>query len=79
MSMSDRAAALAQAHRHLLEAETHVARQVKLIENLERDGHVRLAAQAREVLHTLEHTLNLARDHLRLEQEHYDRSLASRS
>lgn len=77
--MSDREEALAQAHRHVLEAESHVAHQLKLIEELERDGHNRMVAQAQSVLRTLQHTLDLAREHLRLEQEHYDRASRSRS
>jgi hypothetical protein len=60
--------ALAQARRHVAQAEDHVARQKTLIERLSKDEkHHALAAEAREILHTLEHTLELARQHLALE------------
>ncbi len=62
---------IAQAQRHVREAEAHIARQSKLIEELERDGHTRMAEQARTVLNTIRHTLELARQHLRLEQKHH--------
>lgn len=65
---------IAQAQRHVLEAEAHIARQSRLIEELERDGHTRMATQARLVRDTLQHTLELAREHLRLEQKHYGKA-----
>jgi hypothetical protein len=60
--------ALAQAHRHVAQAENHVANQRALVERLSKDAkHVALAAEAKEILSTLEHTLILARQHLSLE------------
>lgn len=61
---------LAQAERHVQEAEQRVARQSRLIHDLERDGHTQLALQAREVLRTLQRTLELSRVHLQLERQH---------
>ncbi|MBX6745165.1 MAG: hypothetical protein IRY87_24285 [Acetobacteraceae bacterium] len=64
--------ALAQAERHVREAEGHIAHQLRIIEELDRDDHPRAAAMAREVLRTLQRSLELAREHLRLEQEARD-------
>ncbi|HET8995242.1 MAG TPA: hypothetical protein VFN42_01105 [Acetobacteraceae bacterium] len=61
---------LSQAARHVMEAEQRVARQSRLLHELERDGHSRLATEARKVLQTLQRTLELSRNHLRLEQEY---------
>ena len=59
---------LAQARRHVRQAEGHVARQEALIERLSlNDNHAALAEQAREILRTLRQTLSLAREHLELE------------
>lgn len=60
--------AVAQARRHVAEAEVHIARQEALLAKLVReDKHPGLAAEAREILSTLKHSLDLARDHLALE------------
>jgi hypothetical protein len=60
--------ALAQAHRHVVQAEDQVARQQALVEKLSKnEKHIALAAEAREILNTLEHTRVLARQHLSLE------------
>ncbi|WP_149539370.1 hypothetical protein [Siccirubricoccus phaeus] len=64
--------ALAQSERHVREAEGHVAHQLRVIAELDRDNHPRAAALAREVLGTLQRSLELAREHLRLEQEARD-------
>lgn len=61
---------LSQATRHVVEAEERVARQSRLLYELERDGHSRLAMEARKILQTLQRTLELSRNHLRLEQEY---------
>ena len=60
------------ARRHVAEADQRVARQKALLDELLRDGHAgRGIAQARSVLEVLEQSLRLAREHLRLEREHY--------
>jgi hypothetical protein len=59
---------IAQARRHVWEAEGHVARQEALVERLSHnDKHAALAEQAKEILGTLRQTLSLAREHLALE------------
>lgn len=59
---------VAQARRHVAEAEDHIVRQEALLARLSQDyRHAALAAEAREILTTLNHTLNLAREHLALE------------
>jgi hypothetical protein len=59
---------IAQARRHVGEAQDHIAPQEALVMRLSSDlRHAALAAEAREVLQTLEHTLSLARQHLDLE------------
>jgi hypothetical protein len=45
---------LPRARRHVEEGEGHVARQEALIAALERDGHAKLAVEARALLTTLE-------------------------
>src|SRR5689334_6503815 len=51
---------LAQAERHVREGEARVARLIAIIEELERDGHPKAAARAREVLATIQQSLALA-------------------
>lgn len=59
---------VAQARRHVRQAEGHVAVQEALVERLSNnDKHADLANQARGILDTLRHTLSLAREHLALE------------
>ena len=59
---------IAQARRHVAEAEDHIARQEALVVRLSGDArHVALAVQARVILATLRQTLRLAREHLALE------------
>jgi len=59
---------LDQARRHVSQAENIVARQEALVARLSAtDRHVALAAEAREVLGTLQRSLALAREHLEIE------------
>ena len=59
---------VAQARRHVAEAEGHIVRQEALVARLSGDArHVALAVQARVILATLRQTLRLAREHLALE------------
>jgi hypothetical protein len=61
---------LSIAKRHLAEAQHHIAIQLVLVAKLDRYGHARLAANARDLLIILESTLRLARQHLvRVEDE----------
>jgi hypothetical protein len=55
---------LPMARRHVEEGEGHVARQEALIAALERDGHAKLAAEARALLTTLETSLRSVREDL---------------
>jgi hypothetical protein len=61
--------ALVRAERHVRQAEEHVAHQAAILEELVRNGHQRAVPRAREVLATLQRSLELAREHLRLERE----------
>ena len=68
VSNSSTESALAQARRHVAQAEDQVARQRALVEKLSKnDKHIALIAEAKGLLYTLEHTLILARRHLSLE------------
>jgi hypothetical protein len=59
---------VAQARRHVAEAEGRIARQEALVARLLLDNkHAALADQGKEILATLKHTLSLAREHLALE------------
>jgi hypothetical protein len=61
---------LARAERHVREGEERVARQLAIIEEMDRDNHPKAAAMAREVLVTLQTILDLMRGHhLRMERE----------
>ena len=53
--------ALALAQQHIAEGEVHIAKQLKLIANLERDGHSTDAA--RELLETLQKTKRTHKEH----------------
>ena len=64
-----RESTLAMAARHVAECEERVARQVAVVEKLDRLGCEREAETARIVLETLQTSLTIGRDHLRLEQE----------
>jgi len=59
---------LARAERHVQESAELVARQMTIIEGLEKAGQSQKVEQARMVLGTLERSLELARDHLRIER-----------
>ena len=60
---------LARAQRHVREAEGHVAHLVAIIDELDRHNHPEAAERAKKVLETLHRSLELSRDHLRLERE----------
>ena len=59
---------LARAERYVREGEARVARQLAIIEDLDRTKHRRAAARARGVLVTLEDNLELMCEYLRLER-----------
>ncbi|MBL6454571.1 hypothetical protein JMJ55_04490 [Belnapia sp. T6] len=59
--------ALALADRHVREGEERVTRQLAIIDEMDRDNHPEAAAIARVVLATLQTTLDLMREHLRME------------
>jgi hypothetical protein len=60
--------AIGTARRHVREAEHRIARQERLVAKLSSDDrHAALAAEAREILATLEHSLSLAKQHLAIE------------
>jgi hypothetical protein len=61
--------ALAQAERHVREAEAHLAHLVAIIEEVDRDDHPKAADRAKKGLATLRHSLELPRDRLRIERE----------
>jgi hypothetical protein len=63
-SMGEVEDTLAQAERHVREGEDRVGRQRALVERLDRHGPGDQAARARKVLATLEHALDLAREHV---------------
>ena len=60
---------IAMAERHIREGEARIARQIAVIEEMDRDNHPEAAARGRQVLVTLQRTLDLAREHLRIEQD----------
>jgi hypothetical protein len=66
-------APLEMAERHVAEAERHIERQRKLLEELIRDKHERMLGHARKVLEVLEQSLKLARVHRDLEREFHSR------
>ncbi|MBL6459469.1 hypothetical protein JMJ55_29595 [Belnapia sp. T6] len=61
--------ALAMAERHVREGEGRVARQIAIVEQMNGDNRPEAAAAARTLLVTLETTLDLMREHLRIERE----------
>ncbi|MBV8096558.1 MAG: hypothetical protein JO110_25615 [Acetobacteraceae bacterium] len=61
--------ALARAERHVREAERHVARLAEIVDEMDRDHHPHAAAMARTLLATLQESLQLMREHLRLERQ----------
>lgn len=60
---------LTRAEKHVREGERRVAKQADLVEILERDGDSSLVPLARNLLTTLQESLELARRHLRAERE----------
>jgi hypothetical protein len=65
---------LAQAERHVIEAEQRAARQHALVVRLERDNRLETAAKARETLRELEAALEFMRQHLQTERRKAERS-----
>ena len=61
---------LALAERHVAEGEERLARQQRFIQKLEEEGSQALAIEAKQLLTTMEETLTLMRDHLRIEREY---------
>ncbi|MBV9198564.1 MAG: hypothetical protein JO320_04565 [Alphaproteobacteria bacterium] len=57
-----------RAERHVREAEERIARQHEIIAELDRDGHQRMAAKARQLLAAFQQTLDLAHHHVRRER-----------
>lgn len=62
-------ASLTRSERHIRDGEERIARQIAIAEAMERDNHPYAAEQARKILATLQTSLDLAREYLRLEQE----------
>lgn len=58
-----------QAERHVREGAERVKRQAALAEQLERDGHRKAAEAAWGPLSALEESLQIAREHLRIQRE----------
>ena len=50
--------------RHVAEGEVRIARQRKIVEEMDRDNHPNAAATARRVLAVMEDPLRLLRQHL---------------
>jgi hypothetical protein len=61
--------ALARAERHVAEGERLVARQLRLIQTLERNGHPDSVALAESVLERLQVSLDILYQHLWREQQ----------
>ena len=55
---------LSVAKRYVAEGQHHIAIQLVLLARLDRDGHAKLAAKARDLLVLLEGSLRLARQYL---------------
>jgi hypothetical protein len=60
---------LAMARRHVAEAEERVARQRKILAEMQADNQPAAAHAAQRVLATMERTLATLREHLRLEEQ----------
>jgi hypothetical protein len=61
------AGAFGRAERRIRDAERNLAHQMAILDELVRDGHERAAEVARGMLATLERSLELTHEHLRLE------------
>lgn len=59
---------LAMSERHVREGEQRVARQERLVAELDHEGHPEMALQAQKLLETLQDTLRLSREHLAIER-----------
>jgi hypothetical protein len=57
---------LAKAKRHVVEGEQRVTRQRAIIVEMDRDDHPNAAIVARELLGTLDTSLDLMREHLKI-------------
>ncbi|MBL6457378.1 hypothetical protein JMJ55_18750 [Belnapia sp. T6] len=62
-------ASLTPPERHIRDGEESIARLIAIAEAMERDNHPYAADRARRVLATLQSSLDLAREYLRLERE----------
>jgi hypothetical protein len=62
-------ARIAIAQRHVQDCEARVAKQATRVAELERDGPSAAVVVGQELLAVLEQTLDLAREHLRIEQD----------
>jgi hypothetical protein len=60
---------LEMARRHVAQSEARIARQRKILAEMQADNHPTAADAAQRVLATMETTLAIMRDHLRLEEE----------
>ncbi|MBL6081669.1 hypothetical protein JMJ56_27140 [Belnapia sp. T18] len=60
---------IATAERHVGIGEALVARQLAVIDELDRDNHLEAAARGRKLLVALQRSLDLAREHLRVERD----------
>ena len=59
---------LQQTQRHVTEGEQRIGKQLALIEELERDGHVDMLPAARELLAQLQSAQQFGREHLQSEE-----------
>ncbi len=64
MGEQPKESAISTVQRHVIEAERHVADLKRIVDEMVRDKHPKQAELARRLLHTLEESLALARDHL---------------
>ena len=62
-------ARIVMAQRHVHDCETRVAKQATRVAELERDGPSAAVVVGQELLAVLQRTLDLAREHLRVEQD----------
>ena len=56
---------LEMARRHVREGEERLARQMTIVQGLERNNHPEAAALGRKVLETIRSSLDLSKHHLR--------------
>jgi len=65
---------LQQAERHVRQAEATIARQERIIAELEQDGHREQAELARQLLQTMQSVLMVAREHADFERGSAERN-----